>query len=58
MASGGREREEQDGRRINNIGGAIVVILKRPVVEGVDNNSEYHHAYCGRVKSTCLRAGR
>ena len=32
VASGGGDREEQGGRKINNIGGANVVILKRPTV--------------------------
>ena len=45
VASNGGERQEQGGRKMNNIGGANVVILKRPVVKEVDNNPEYHHAY-------------
>ena len=45
VASGGREREEQGGRRMNNIGSANVVILKRPVVEEADNSLEYYHTY-------------
>lgn len=32
VASGGVEGQEQGGRRMNNIGGANVVILKRPAV--------------------------
>ena len=42
VASGGVERQDQGGRRMNNIGGANVVILKRPTVEEADNNLENH----------------
>ena len=45
VASGGGDREEQGGRRMNNIGGANVVILKRPTVEEADDNLEYPPTY-------------
>ena len=45
VASGGRDREEQGGRRINNFGGANVVILQRLIVEEADANLEYHPTY-------------
>lgn len=33
VASGGGDKEEQGGRKMNNIGGANVVILKRPIAK-------------------------
>lgn len=39
-ASGKKKREEQGGWRMNNIGSANVVILKRPTMEEADNNFE------------------
>ena len=45
MASDGRDREEQGGRKINNIGGANIVILKQPNVEKADDNLEYPLMY-------------
>ncbi len=33
IANGGIERQEQDGRRINNIGVANIVILKWPTLQ-------------------------
>ncbi len=40
VVNSGRERQEQGGRRINNIGGANVVILKRPTIEETKNNAK------------------
>ncbi len=40
VACGGREKQEQSGRRINNIGGANVVILKRLTIEEAEDNAE------------------
>ena len=42
VASGGGERQEQGGRRMNNIGGANVVILKRPTIEEAEDNVEHY----------------
>ena len=42
VASGIGEREEPGGRRMNNIGGANVVILKRPTVEEADHDLKNH----------------
>lgn len=42
MASGGVEGQEQSGRRMNNIGRANVVILKRPMIEEADDDSEIY----------------
>ena len=40
VASGGRERQEQSGRKINNIGGANDVMLKQPTIEEAEDNAE------------------
>lgn len=40
VASGGAERQDQGGRRMNNILGSNIVILKRPTVEEADDNLE------------------
>ncbi len=40
VASGRRKRQEQGGRRMNNIGGANVVIPKRPTIEEAEGNAE------------------
>ena len=40
VASGGRERQEQGGQKMNNITGANVVIIKRPTIEETENNAE------------------
>ena len=40
VASGGGEKQKQGGWRMNNIGGANVVILKRPTIEEVKDNAE------------------
>ena len=45
VASSGVERQKQGGHRMNNIGVANVVILKRPAVKEADNNLEHHHKY-------------
>ncbi|MCJ1343817.1 hypothetical protein MMC31_002014 [Peltigera leucophlebia] len=45
VASGGVERQRQGGQRINNIGMANVVILKRPAVKETGNDFEHHHKY-------------
>ena len=45
VASDRKGREEKGGRRMNNIGSANVVILKRPVVEETDNYPEDHLTY-------------
>ena len=42
VANSRGERKEQGGRRMNNIGGANVVILKRPTAEKADHDSENH----------------
>lgn len=42
IASNGGERQEQGGRRVNNIGGANLVILKQPTVEEADDNPKDH----------------
>lgn len=45
VASDRKGREEKGGRRMNNIGSANVVILKRPVVEETDNYPEDQLTY-------------
>ena len=40
IASGGGERQEQSGQRMNNIGSANVVIPKRPTIEKAEDNAE------------------
>ncbi len=40
VASGGEKRQEQCSRRMNNIGSANVVILKRPTIEEAEDNAE------------------
>ena len=45
VASGGVERQKQGDQRINNIGMANVVILKRPTVKETGNDFEHHHKY-------------
>ena len=45
VSCGGKDREEQGGRRMNNIEGANVVILEQPNVEEVDDNLKYPPTY-------------
>ena len=45
LASAGVGRQEQGSQRMNNIGMANVVILKRPTVKETGNDFQHHHKY-------------
>lgn len=45
VASRRKKREKQSGRKINNIRGTNVVILKRLTVEETNDHLEYHFTY-------------